>query len=969
MFSKLAFPLTGGIQAGKSRLATTEPSLQELVNADISIAGEVRAREAEVVVTSPIVSRSRLRPDLRVTGIEALTDTYDVIGCAEHAGEALFHVTGQMYAGKAGSIMATGPHWSVTEETTPGGVQAIRDEAVCAGDSIVGYGASLPASYYSLLDGSYPAHPTMSAGSLTASCSAGGGMFVVEGSNVKLSSGFPSATVVTLATDFSGGSRGLWVIKSGGGYLLAYTRAADVRVLRLNTSGGTLGTATFSTGILGTGGSTRALSLGMNAATGVVALLGCAHPSTSVVLIQMDATTLVSALTETHTVLEAARDCGVGCQQPLGPLDSWRAVLQTGPGSIRLYSFEETDPGTWAATGVMPYTQLGGGVGSAWKILFPPTAFRSRAVMGLLHFQNDETAFGGYLPKQLATWLIVDAQDLAPVASGDEGTCAVTRQGSSAGGTVLRFGVLEGAVYEREAVAQGRAVVKTLEASPVVSARVNGTTYFSGQLPYLYDGVNTLPVGFPLRPEIGVSAAAGGAWGAGSYTFQACWSVTDKAGNTHRSAPSDKFSLTFAVTSELTVTATMPTWLQFLAGDVAALEIYCTVPNPSQNAGLYLVASANFSSAGSAEVFLEEPPVIPSTGMASRPPLYTNGGVMENNRPVATRGLVAAGGRVWCSDGRRLLASKLPSAGEGLAWSYLADDSLTLLPPPSAGEVRGLGAVDDVVIALCADSAVLVGGRGPADTGGPSDFTDPREVYSVPGPALPSGVCNAPTSVVWSSSAGGIHAINAGGQGTSLGESLGGTYVRVSFLPAVPQVDGTTRSPRLLAAGPAGFVAVMSLATGAWTLYQFDGLVRDLTVAAEPVTGKATVFLSVEDVATLEYLSSSSRFSSYRFRTNPFLLGPQGRLHALIPEGRVFSDGTTLAFVVYQDQAGSTGSSKTVTVDTQGANYPRTGLPTWVIPRPHMTAFAFGVTVVGDVALSHVTAEVQNRADEPRKTR
>ncbi len=950
--------LLSGLRKDQDGLPTDQDGLSEATNVDFSLPGELRGRELGVGVTGSVISKGRDGSSL-LTGLESLASLRGV-GCATHGNLPCLITPGSLYTKRAAGIYGAGAMWSVIDETSKavGGSQEARVEAVNVGRDITGFTSGYPNAYYAAVDGTYPVYALGTTPPLSA-CASRGLHFRVEGANVILSRGFPTTTEATLGTNFTGTVRGLWAVDCGTYTVLAYSILGGVQLLRVSDAGTILSSSTVSTAE-----PTSAISVGYNPQTNVAVLCTIAYSATTIRLVHFVPTTL--SVTDTALVSstygQGMRDCAIGCSPNLPAEDRWRVLIQGFSGYVEIYQLTEGSGASLVPVVELSQFNLGSNKYNSWSILFPPTNLCGKLVFGVVNHVAEvgSPPSVSFTPDNLGTWMVLDTYSMAVVGAGDEGTCCVTTQGSSAirSQDTLTFGVQVGDVFNNGVITHSRAVAITLKCRPPVTASANGLTYFSGLVPYAFDGDAVFPAGFVTRPSTRCVAGSGGSLAAGSYTVQATWAFVDGLGNQHESAPSDKITLTVGASGTIAFTINGPPWLY----PECQANIYITVVNPSQNAGLYRIATVRVPNTLGTSYTISS---IPGGDALALPPLYTNGGILENNRPTASRGIISAGERLWCSDGQRVLASKLVSSREGVSWSYLSDDSLVIVPPPSAGSIRGLGAIDDIVYLFCDNSVLVMSGSGPPDTGGVSDFDSPRETYRVAGPLEPSGVCGTPTGVAWSSLDGGIHVVNAAGQGSTVGNAIGGLWGRVAYVPPTLDTSGRLVSARLMCLEPSGnSVAVYSLTPGLWSVYMADATTTDLAVS------DGVCYYTQTDAAECwAYYDRSTRHPTYTIATLLRELGSDGGVYSVSPVGRLISGAGSIVATLIVDSSRQVAATKTINLALDGTNPPRTGLFKWTPAKPHCVSFLVKLEVTGDVQLSSLILGLAGKGTNDRKTR
>jgi hypothetical protein len=256
-----------------------------------------------------------------------------------------------------------------------------------------------------------------------------------------------------------------------------------------------------------------------------------------------------------------------------------------------------------------------------------------------------------------------------------------------------------------------------------------GGTFFSGSIPWCYDGFEGHELGFVHRPqstltttgEIFVEQLAVSSpytsFNNGDYYFALCWEAVDSLGRVARSAPS--FSGLFHVSSGY--------YAQIAYQGIGKNSRWGRGIRPvlyvSNDGGLNYVRSSQVLTIydSTDEIYVGLYWV--NLFNVGAPTLYTSQGIMENSPPPPARFVCSWQNRLWLANdrlisySRELVDGEEPSFNEALSFQIPYDCS-------------GLAALDDRMVIFCETAIYWVSGDGPTDTGEGGAFAQPQRIPS-----------------------------------------------------------------------------------------------------------------------------------------------------------------------------------------------------------------------------------------------
>lgn len=325
-------------------------------------------------------------------------------------------------------------------------------------------------------------------------------------------------------------------------------------------------------------------------------------------------------------------------------------------------------------------------------------------------------------------------------------------------------------------------VVKVLQADFSQSLNYFDATqgeslYISGGLLKQYDGSSVVEQGFLDTPEPlkaisntgGAStfgdyypAASGGLSANKKYFYVVVYKWTDRTGRVHRSSPSRAVETTVpAAGAEYRVNLTF-TPLYFTNKDNVEIEIYRTQGNGT----VFYKISHIVSGGGVAESdyltggyknnkLLQSMSVtdnVADVELAFSEPLYTTGGILENDSPEASNYISTYKSRLMLllSDGYTLQYSKTTGIDDPVRFSAAFKIPLDNF----GGKATAAIAMDDHFIIFKERAIFALTGEGPNDLGQQDDFKSPYLITSDAGCIDPNSLVNNPNGVMFKSGKG-----------------------------------------------------------------------------------------------------------------------------------------------------------------------------------------------------------------------
>lgn len=603
------------------------------------------------------------------------------------------------------------------------------------------------------------------------------------------------------------------------GFWVDPASAADTyRILRVDTTGTILTTASFTTGSTAYTTSQPALWL-TNTDAATNRLVVVEHTASGVKTKILNATTLVdqaidvTLTTRVCTSMSPSIVCGVAesgsvwvcftAQHSVLPQDGDRLYVYKRSLSAATSTFYNSW-GWYRQTATRP-------TGHVSRIQHQPIKVAGRVLLGLSTITGNEGTAPTNGNHMAATWTVHDITDLwqAGVATG-------ATSGSLAEPVCIASGPLEGSALAMSPVS---AVVEdssssyrfsSIDWSEIRSApllpRTNDTyisglvgeggvvgmnrvkllapqysqfqqtTIIAGSVPRCLSGGDVFPINFVwgARPSIiEVDQSNSGNLVVGdSYSLAVVYSWTDEQGKVHRSSPSSPWTTVVpaGTNRQFDVMIQYPYFAERLSGSID-VELYMTEANPSSSAVAYYLVGVKSFTAVSPLGFPTTIISVADAPVRQEKVLYTSGGVLSSQPVRADGGVATVRNRCWVSDGQFVYASRLgdeAAANEGPSWHI--DDTLRLRVGSPGKSVIGLAEMGNMLAIFTEDGVWITAGDGPDDLGVGQPFRDPERMCNV-GAVAQRSIASTPVGVVFQAAhtladgrpeTGGLFALDAG---------------------------------------------------------------------------------------------------------------------------------------------------------------------------------------------------------------
>lgn len=292
-------------------------------------------------------------------------------------------------------------------------------------------------------------------------------------------------------------------------------------------------------------------------------------------------------------------------------------------------------------------------------------------------------------------------------------------------------------------------------------------TYVAGSVLSTYDGQLCFDYGFARAPYLySVFATTGGSIAAGNYIWTVLAEYRSAAGVLHRSMTSVSPPTAVAATGKAFVNSVHPTLqskedlanggLTSNASPISIVTYRSTMNGTSLHRETYeplynvtledpLVQTTVFTDTNT------DSNIGGNVDLATRPLLYTTGGILDDEQPPAVTTMVLHKSRLWCVDGsrRQIWFSKSFLDDYGTAPGFSADFRIQFDTP-----ITALATMDDKLVVFGAEQIWYVVGDGPAPNGDGNDLSSPIVVQSDVGCINPRSVVSTPDGVMFQSRRG-----------------------------------------------------------------------------------------------------------------------------------------------------------------------------------------------------------------------
>lgn len=289
--------------------------------------------------------------------------------------------------------------------------------------------------------------------------------------------------------------------------------------------------------------------------------------------------------------------------------------------------------------------------------------------------------------------------------------------------------------------------------------------YISGGLLKQYDGFEVVEQGFldtpePIKALNDTDFVAGnGLVGGQVYYYIVVYKWTDRTGKVHYSAPSRAVEKTVPGTGEHRALVTF-TPLYFTNKENVEIEIYRTTGNGSvyykvshvvdDTAGVNYLTGGYPNDKGMQSLSIVDD--VTDAELQFSEPLYTTGGVLENDAPEASDYVTTYKSRLFLilSDGHTLQYSKVTGIGDPVRFN-----AAQKIPMDNfGGRAKCAIAMDDHLIIFKERAIYALTGEGPNDLGQQDDYRTPYLITSDAGCIDPNSLVNNPNGVMFKSAKG-----------------------------------------------------------------------------------------------------------------------------------------------------------------------------------------------------------------------
>lgn len=342
--------------------------------------------------------------------------------------------------------------------------------------------------------------------------------------------------------------------------------------------------------------------------------------------------------------------------------------------------------------------------------------------------------------------------------------------------------------------------------------------HISGGLLKMYDGYKVVEHGFLDVPEAImdinpvtdlIASASTGVDASKRYLYTIVYKWTDRTGKIHRSAPALPVSLTTPAGTKFDVNITFIPCYLTSKNDVE-IEVYRTQGNGTIFYKISRVVDTvntpgtdDFITGSYQNVkdrkFISITDYVTDQELAYAEPLYTTGGVLENDSALSSSFIASYKARVFLllSDGYTLQYSKVTGIGEPVrfnaAFKIPLDDK--------GGKATALAVIDDHLIIFKERGIFALTGEGPNELGQQDDYRTPYSVTSDAGCIDANSLVENPEGIMFKSSKG-IYMLkrNFGLQyiGDSVEKYNGEKITSATLLSTVNEIRMITDSGRAL---------------------------------------------------------------------------------------------------------------------------------------------------------------------------
>lgn len=288
------------------------------------------------------------------------------------------------------------------------------------------------------------------------------------------------------------------------------------------------------------------------------------------------------------------------------------------------------------------------------------------------------------------------------------------------------------------------------------SAQLAGNSLIVGGIVQGYDAQSAVEQGFHLFPENAqLAQGVGGALTAlGTYSYKICYEWVDNKGQVHRSAPSTPQQIILTGGNNR-VTLTIPTLrLTQKKSATPRSEVMIVVYRTATLGNVYYQATSPTSPTyndTTVDTITYNDDLADST-LTARPPLYTEGGAVENVAPPSAslievyRNRVILGG----TEDDTVWHSKQVRPNRPVEFN----DAFIIKVDPVHGRLRAIKTLDDKLIFFKENAIFYTYGDGPDDTGAGGIFTPPELITADAGCVDSKSLVSTPVGLMFKSRKG-----------------------------------------------------------------------------------------------------------------------------------------------------------------------------------------------------------------------
>lgn len=367
----------------------------------------------------------------------------------------------------------------------------------------------------------------------------------------------------------------------------------------------------------------------------------------------------------------------------------------------------------------------------------------------------------------------------------------------------------------------------------------NNESYLSGSLFTAYDGAIAFDYGFPRAPTLAIgTSTTGGNIAAGAYLYGAHLEFRSATGLVYRSPTNTSGGTvtTTGATSSATATAgaystslrqSLPYGFGVNAVEPTLLALFRTTVNGSvyqrltiEPTYITVYVSENLPTVTVTDTSLDANVGGSGVALASRPAIYTTGGILDDYAPPASVTQFLHVDRLWllAGDRRSWWFSKAFQDDLGTAPGFHPTFRITF----SEAQTAGIG-MDDKAVFFSSTSISYMQGLGPAPNGANSDFGAPTKIQTDVGCTNARSVVSTPDGIMFLSSRG-IYLLSRALEVTWIGRPVKDTlasYPNVTsavLVPGANQVRFTCNN----SAGTNGIVIVYDYVEKQWATWSIQ---------------------------------------------------------------------------------------------------------------------------------------------------